>query len=143
MSTFWSTGILAFWDDFETLLNGTVMCGAMIILMPAHNNLELLDGQASCGLGVRRIMPFVKDIGCSERDAAYMINCLLFSAFPFMAVYWRKQMRDMYAIKGSIIGDLGACVLCFPCMVMQEAREMKIRGGAQMSVPEQMHMNSR
>mmetsp|Transcript_20236 Transcript_20236/g.39291 ORF Transcript_20236/g.39291 Transcript_20236/m.39291 type:complete len:143 (+) Transcript_20236:91-519(+) len=139
----WSTGLLAFWDDFETMLNGTVMCGAMVVLMPARTNLDLVGGTATCGFPSTKIMPCVEHFGCSEQDAAYCVNLSLCVMCPLLTVFWRKQMRDMYSIKGSVPGDLLACALCFPCMAMQEARELKMRETGRLYVPQQLDMHSR
>ena len=139
----WSTGLLAFWDDFETMLNGTVLCGAMVVLMPARTNLDLVGGTATCGIPTVKLMPCVEPLGCSEQDAAYCANLAICMAFPPIMIFWRKQMRDMYSIKGSIPGDLVSCILCFPCMAMQEAREIKMRETGRVLVPAQLNMNSR
>uniref|UniRef100_A0A7S0QIP9 PLAC8 family protein n=1 Tax=Cryptomonas curvata TaxID=233186 RepID=A0A7S0QIP9_9CRYP len=124
----WSTGLLAMWDDFETMLNGTVLCGAMALCLPAKNTMDLNDGRASCGIPSDKCLPMVKNCGCSSRDAAFTVNCMLCCAFPCIAAYWRMEIRNVYGIDGHICGDCAACLCCFPCMVMQESREIKKRG---------------
>ena len=48
-----------------------------------------------------------------------------------------------FSIDGSVRGDLLACACCFPCSVMQEAREIKKRGTGFLHVPPQIQMTSR
>jgi Cys-rich protein (TIGR01571 family) len=124
-----STRFLIWVLEFEsTVLNGTVLCGAMTFCIPAKNTMDLNDGRASCGIPSDRCLPMVKNCGCSSRDAAFTANCLLCCVFPCIAAYWRMELRNVYGIDGHLCGDCAACLFCFPCMVMQEAREIKKRG---------------
>ena len=139
----WTTGLLSIWDDFETMLNSTVLCGALIVLLPAHNALELNNGHAACGARHEMLARAFNSCGCSNKDAAMSINLALCCLFPPIAVFWRRQMRDIYSIDGSMIGDLQAYLFCFPCAVMQECRELKKRGVNNLDLPAQMSMASR
>lgn len=139
----WSTGLLSLWDDFETMLNSTVLCGALIVLVPARNALELSNGQASCGLRHAFVQRMCSNCGCNDQDAAYCLNLIVCCMFPPIMVFWRKQMRDTYSIDGTMMGDCGAVACCFPCAVMQESRELKRRGVNMLDVPAQISMDSR
>ena len=44
-------------------------------------------------------------------------------------------MRAMFGIEGAWAGDICVFVCCFPCMVMQESRELKARNMAQVTLP--------
>mmetsp|Transcript_45459 Transcript_45459/g.108495 ORF Transcript_45459/g.108495 Transcript_45459/m.108495 type:complete len:144 (+) Transcript_45459:354-785(+) len=143
MSNEWSTGLCSIWDDFETMLNATALCGGLLMCLPAKNNVDLNGGNAMCGLGGGPFTPLFKDCGCSDADIALAINFSIFMAFPPIAVMWRKQVRDTFSIDGSMRGDALACAFCFPCMVMQESREIKKRGTGFLKVPEQLYMTSR
>ena len=139
----WTTGLLSIWDDFETMLNSTVLCGALIVLLPARNALELNNGHAACGVRHEMLARAFNSCGCSNKDAAMSINLALCCLFPPIAVFWRRQMRDIYSIDGSMLGDLQAYLFCFPCAVMQECRELKKRGVNNLDLPAQMSMASR
>jgi len=139
----WSTGLLGIWDDFEVMLNSTVLCGALVPLIPSRNALDLNNGSAACGLRHGFIVQMCSPCGCNDRDAAFGLNLMLCCIFPAIMVFWRKQLRDTYSIDGSILGDCMACALCFPCAVMQESRELKKRGSNYLDVPSQMKMESR
>ena len=65
----WSTGLLSLWDDFEVMLNSTVLCGALVVLIPARNALELNNGQAACGLKTGLMVRLCGNCGCNDRDA--------------------------------------------------------------------------
>ena len=77
----------------------------------------------------------VTSCGCSDRDAGHCINLALCAAMPFMPILWRRQMRSMFGIDGGTTGDIVVCACCFPCMVMQESRELKSRNITIMSLP--------
>ena len=139
----WSTGLLSFWDDFETMLNSTVLCGALMPLIPARNALDLNNGHATCGIRHGILVRMCSNCGCNDRDAAFSVNLILCAVFPPVLVFWRKQLRETYSIEGSIMGDFMACMFCFPCAVMQESRELKKRGVNYLQVPAQISMDSR
>jgi Cys-rich protein (TIGR01571 family) len=139
----WNTGLLSIWDDFETMLNSTVLCGALVCMIPARNALEMNSGQAACGIRHGLLARIFRNCGCNDRDAAYSINLALCCMFPPILVFWRKQIRDTYSIEGSMIGDFMAYSMCFPCAAMQESRELKKRGISNMDVPIQISMDSR
>jgi len=65
----WSTGLLSLWDDFEVMLNSTVLCGALVVLIPARNALDLNHGQAACGLKTGLMVRLCGNCGCNDRDA--------------------------------------------------------------------------
>jgi Cys-rich protein (TIGR01571 family) len=139
----WSTGLLSIWDDFEVMLNATVLCGTLVPLIPARNALDLNNGAAACGLRHGLVQRAFAKCGCNDRDAAYGLNLALCCCFPPIMIFWRKQMREVYSIDGSILGDAAAVCMCFPCAVMQESRELKKRGMNYLGVPSQISMDSR
>ena len=143
MSGSWSTGLLSFWDDFETMLNSTVLCCALVPMMPARNALDLTNGQPACGMRHGLLARLCGNCGCNDRDAAFTINLILCTLFPPILVFWRKQLRDTYSIEGTMLGDFMACTFCFPCAVMQESRELKKRGANYLQVPHQISMDTR
>mmetsp|Transcript_21938 Transcript_21938/g.44445 ORF Transcript_21938/g.44445 Transcript_21938/m.44445 type:complete len:104 (+) Transcript_21938:135-446(+) len=101
------------------------------------------DGKPSCGIKAEWLAKMFRNCGCTDRDAAFTINFTLFAMFPWIAIFWRKQIRDFYSIDGSLLGDFLACCFCCPCTTLQESRELKKRGINMMDVPPQLSMSSR
>jgi hypothetical protein len=61
--------LLSIWDDFEVMLNSTVLCGALVVLIPARNALDLNNGHAACGLKTDLMVKLCGNCGCNDRDA--------------------------------------------------------------------------
>mmetsp|Transcript_36489 Transcript_36489/g.84605 ORF Transcript_36489/g.84605 Transcript_36489/m.84605 type:complete len:113 (-) Transcript_36489:10-348(-) len=112
--------------------------------MPLRIGLELFDGGPTLPIPVDLLIKFFSAWGCLERDVALTLNGLLFMLLPCPThVYWRRQLRHLYSIDGTLIGDCGATMCCFPCAVCQESREVKRRGGNYLGLPEVLEMRSR
>eukprot|EP00296_Roombia_truncata_P008642 JP447140.1.p1 GENE.JP447140.1~~JP447140.1.p1 ORF type:complete len:145 (+),score=29.78 JP447140.1:22-435(+) len=128
----WSTGLLGAFDDFEVFMYAST--GAAFLL-PAHYSVDVYNGSAAFGLPGAKIGSTFKSCGCTERDGACLINGALLECFAPIWIFYRGALREKYSIEGSLLADVVVFCCCPICGIMQDAREMKKRGGGGFTTP--------
>mmetsp|Transcript_32679 Transcript_32679/g.28939 ORF Transcript_32679/g.28939 Transcript_32679/m.28939 type:complete len:130 (-) Transcript_32679:35-424(-) len=128
MSGAWTTGLFGIFDDLDVFIYGSSnRCLAI------NNSVILGEGKAVFGLDAEKIAGPFKDAGCIGTDGTFCVNAVVCSILPCLYFLWRGEVRNKFGIEGSPLGDLGACVLCGVCAILQDSRTMKTNGLAYMT----------
>eukprot|EP01136_Pigoraptor_vietnamica_P023052 Opistho-1_new@74759 len=125
MSNPWSTGLFGIFDDMKIFLFGT-----QAYMLAVNNSVITSGGKATFGIDGESCAKPCFTAGCIGSDGVFCTNACVFCCLPCVYFLWRQEVRNKFQIQGNMLGDCIACCCCFPCAVMQDARELKIRGVA-------------
>ncbi|KJE89449.1 hypothetical protein CAOG_000913 [Capsaspora owczarzaki ATCC 30864] len=93
-----------------------------------NNATEILGGKAAFGLDGESCAKPCFSAGCRGTDGVFCTNGVIFQILPCVYIMWRSALRTKYGVQGNMLGDIIACCLCYQCAVMQDARELKLKG---------------
>eukprot|EP01001_Neometanema_parovale_P011336 NODE_7583_length_756_cov_110.333333_g7334_i0.p2 GENE.NODE_7583_length_756_cov_110.333333_g7334_i0~~NODE_7583_length_756_cov_110.333333_g7334_i0.p2 ORF type:complete len:141 (-),score=47.20 NODE_7583_length_756_cov_110.333333_g7334_i0:268-690(-) len=122
----WSTNLMSTFEDMNIFLMGQFAMPALA----AYNSLAVSEGKPQFGDAEKMNSTFAS-FGFRKNDGAFCLQTAICSCCPIVyPLFWRKQLREKYGIEGSCCGDCCVAMCCPACAVMQDARELKVRGDA-------------